>query len=108
MDSLTQTLLTAVGASGVLGIIFTVIITKKVNQEFEKIDRQEKARDDNMFLLMSRVDNTAEMTHLMAKKLHDAGVINGDLGELEKKYKQLNDRYNDNLRSLAVSVLNKR
>ena len=56
---------------------------------------------------MSRIDNTAEMTHMMARKLHDAGVINGDLQELDAKYKELNEKYDNHMRKLAIEVLNK-
>jgi len=45
------------------------------------------------------------MTHLMAKKLHDAGVINGDLKELDEKNKRLNEKYNDHMKKLAAEVL---
>lgn len=107
MDNIVTTILTAIGASGIVGVIVTLIITKKVNQEFEKADRREKMRDENMLLMMSRIDNTAEMTHMMARKLHDAGVINGDLQELDAKYKELNEKYDNHMRRLAIEVLNK-
>lgn len=70
-------------------------------------DAQQKKMTDMTFLMMERIDNLSEMTHLMAKKLHDAGIINGDLEDMDKKYKGLNDEYQKSLKSLALEVLNK-
>lgn len=105
MDNLIQVVLAAVGASGIIGTIVTMVITRRINEEFAKHDQQEKLRDENQLLMMDRVDNSAEMTHLMAKKLHDAGVINGDLKELDEKNKRLNEKYNDHMKKLAAEVL---
>lgn len=105
MDNLIQVVLAAVGASGIIGTIVTMVITRRINGEFAKHDQREKLRDENQLLMMDRVDNSAEMTHLMAKKLHDAGVINGDLKELDEKSKRLNEKYNDHMKKLAAEVL---
>jgi len=105
MDNLIQVILAAVGASGIIGTILTMVITRRINEEFAKHDQREKLRDENQLLMMDRVDNSAEMTHLMAKKLHDAGVINGDLKELDEKNKRLNEKYNDHMKKLAAEVL---
>jgi len=105
MDNLIQVVLAAVGASGIIGTIVTMVITRRINEEFAKHDQREKLRDENQLLMMDRVDNSAEMTHLMAKKLHDAGVINGDLKELDEKNKRLNEKYNDHMKKLAAEVL---
>ena len=105
MDNLIQVVLAAVGASGIIGTIVTMVITRRINEEFAKHDQREKLRDENQLLMMDRVDNSAEMTHLIAKKLHDAGVINGDLKELDEKNKRLNEKYNDHMKKLAAEVL---
>lgn len=105
MDNLIQVVLAAAGASGIIGTIVTMVITRRINEEFAKHDQREKLRDENQLLMMDRVDNSAEMTHLMAKKLHDAGVINGDLKELDEKNKRLNEKYNDHMKKLAAEVL---
>ena len=105
MDNLIQVILAAVGASGIIGTIVTLVITRRIDKEFAKHDQREKLRDENQLLMMDRVDNSAEMTHLMAKKLHDAGVINGDLKELDEKNKRLNEKYNDHMKKLAAEVL---
>lgn len=107
MNAVWQTILTVIGASGVVGTIITAMVKKQMDKQYAAMEKREKLRDDNLFLMMQRVDNCAEMTHMMAKKLHDAGVINGDLEELDSKNKELNDRYNDHLRSLALEVLSK-
>lgn len=107
MENLWQIIITAVGASGVVGAIITTMIKKQMDKQYAHQEKREKLRDENLFLMMERVDNSAEMTHLMAKKLHDAGIINGDLEELDERNKKLNEKYNDHLRSLALEVLNK-
>lgn len=105
MTELWQYIVTAVGASGIVGLIITSVVKRSLDKQYEAQDRREKLRDENMFLMMERVDNCAEMTHLMAQKLHDAGIINGGLKELDEKNKSLNEKYNTNLRSLALEVL---
>ena len=107
MSELAQMIAAAIGASGIVSVVITTIIKRQMEKQYAEQERREKLRDDNMFLMMERMDNCAEMTHLMAKKLHDAGVINGDLEELDEKNKELNGKYNDHLRSLALEVLNK-
>lgn len=106
MSSLLQTILAAVGASGIVGLITTLIVTRVVQKSFERQDRRETLRDENQFLMMKRLDNVADMTHLMANKLHEAGTINGDLEELDEKYKRLNEEYDENIKKLAFEVLN--
>lgn len=82
------------------------------------IQRQIKARDDNQaeqqkkntdiqFLMMERIDSLSDLTQMMAKKLHDAGVINGDLEHMNQKYAGLNSDYEKSIKALAVKVLNK-
>lgn len=107
MSNIAEIILATVSASGVIGIVMTLVITRKLNQGFAKIDRREKLRDENQLLMMDRVDNSAKMTHLIAQKLHDAGIINGDLKELDEENKKLNKKYNENIKELAFEVLNK-
>lgn len=105
MNEIWQYIITGIGASGVVSIILTSVIKRSLEKQYAEQDRREKLRDENMFLMMERVDNCAEMTHMMAQKLHDAGIINGGLKELDDKNKKLNDKYNENLRNLALEVL---
>lgn len=72
-----------------------------------EIDAQNKKAEEMQFLMMERIDNLSDTTHLMAKKLHDAGIINGDLEELDDKYKGLDAQYHESLKRLALEVLNK-
>ena len=71
-----------------------------------ELDAAHQQSIDMQFLMMERIDNLSDTTHLMAKKLHDAGIINGDLAELDDKYKGLDAKYHDNLRRMALDVLN--
>lgn len=107
MSPFLQNILTAIGASGLMTLIVTSVITRKLNQAYAKQDQREKLRNENQLLMMSVIDKQSDMVHLMAKKLHDAGVINGDLEDLDKKYKELYSQYDENIRSLALEVLNK-
>ena len=105
MSNLAQTILAAIGASGIVGIVLTLVVTRIVNKRFDQVDQREALRDENQLLMMDRVDNSAKMTHLMAVKMHDAGIINGDLKELDEENKKLNEKYNENIKKLAMEVL---
>ena len=78
----------------------------KRKQEREEADSKRKKEIEEaerlQYLQMQRMDKLSEMTHLMAKKLHDKGVINGDLQALDKKYKELDDEYEDEVHRLAL------
>lgn len=92
---------------------------RQIQQRDEKRDREYRARkaeqqkaqeqnDDIQFLMMLRLDKVSEMTHLMAQKLHDKGVINGDLEKLDQKYQKLDAEYEDEVKRLALIVKQKR
>lgn len=71
----------------------------------ERKREQERQQENNLrlqFLMMQRMDKISEMTHLMAKKLHDQGVINGDLEALDNKYRELDEEYEREVRRLAL------
>ena len=70
-------------------------------------EEQLKKNTDIQFLMMERIDSLSDMTQLMARKLHDAGIINGDLEDMHQKYKGLNHNYEQELKRLALDVLNK-
>lgn len=107
MDNLTEIILAVLGSTSIVSVIVTTYIKNQMDKQQKAQEKRERLRDENQFLMMERVDNCAEMTHLTAQKLHDAGIINGDLEELDKKNKKLNERYNENLKNLAMEVLNK-
>lgn len=71
-----------------------------------KRDKQRETEQENQqklqFLMMRKLDKTSEMTHLMAQKLHDKGIINGDLETLDKKYTELDAEYEEEVRRLAL------
>lgn len=66
------------------------------------LDEQTKRNNDVQYLLMQRVDKVSEMTHLMAVKLHEKRIINGDLEALDKKYKELDEEYDEEVKRLAL------
>ena len=70
-------------------------------------EEQIKKNTDIQFLMMERIDSLSDMTQLMARKLHDAGIINGDLEDMNQKYQGLNNNYERELKRLALDVLNK-
>ncbi len=111
MTQLWQAILTILGSilgtSGIMYFVMTKIVARKMDKRYAEEDERDKLSDENMFLMMERVDNCAEMTHMMAQKLHDAGIINGCLKELDEKNKELNEKYNKNLRELARKVLSR-
>ena len=53
-----------------------------------EIEEADKRNIDIQYLLMRRIDKLSEMTHLMAVKLHDKHIINGDLQTLDQKYEE--------------------
>ena len=107
MSNLLEIIIATIGSSGLIGIIISTIIKKQIDKKYAEQEKREHFRDENMLLMMKRMDNSAEMTHLTAKKLHDAGIINGDLEELDEKFKELNEKYDDHMKRLALEVLNK-
>ena len=74
----------------------------------EEQRRQQKQNTDIQFLMMQRLDKLSEMVHLMAQKLHDQGVINGDLEKLDAKYRELDAAYEDEVMRLALLANSKR
>ena len=107
MAELWQMLTAAVVSSGVVGAIVAAVVNNQVSKQYAARKAVEDLRDANELLMMDRIDNAAEMTHLMARKLHDAGIINGDLAELDKKNAELNQSYEKNMKELARKVLYK-
>ena len=57
--------------------------------------------------MMTKLDKLGDMTVLMANKLHEAGVINGDLEDLKQDYKKADDKYEDQLRKIAAEIKRK-
>ena len=72
------------------------------------MDAQSKQTTDIQYLMMQRLDKNSEITHLMAQKLHDQKIINGDLEELDRKYKELDAEYEAEVKRLALMYSKKR
>ena len=67
-----------------------------------EIDEQTKRNINIQYLLMQRIDKLSELTHLMAVRLHEKKIINGDLEALDKKYKELDAEYEEEVKRLAL------
>jgi len=72
-----------------------------------ELDAQQKKNTEIQFLMMERIDSLSDLTQMMAKKLHDAGIINGDLEHMNQKYEGLNSDYEKSIKNLALKVLNR-
>lgn len=107
MDNLVQIIIAVLGSSSIVGVIITTAVKNQMDKQYDQQNRREELRDENNLLMMSRMDGVSELTHLMSKKLHDAGIINGDLKELDEKYKELESKYDKNIKQIALEVLNK-
>jgi hypothetical protein len=86
---------------------FETRLQSQDNERRKIYEAQQKKNTDIQFLMMERIDSLSDMTQMMARKLHDAGIINGDLEEMHRKYEGLNTEYERNIKTLALKVLNK-
>lgn len=92
----------------VLVVPLCIYYLQKQDQKRKKeMDEAQQKNTDIQFLMMERIDSLSDLTQMMAKKLHDAGIINGDLEEIHRKYDGLNKEYERNIKTLALKVLNK-
>lgn len=94
-------------ASGVITTIMTLIITRLVNRQFDQVKEWKEKKSENELLMMIKMDKLGDLTVLMAKRLHDVGIINGDLEEVKNDYKAADDAYDKNIKKLAAEVLRK-
>lgn len=101
MSSLWQMILT----SGLFSLLMTLVVTWVVNSGFKKIERWQKMKTDETFLMMNKMDKMGDLTVLMANKLHEAGIINGDLEEVKKEYKAADSEYERHIKQLAAEIL---
>lgn len=101
MSSIWQMILT----SGVFSLVMTLVVTWVVNTGFKKIEHWQGVKTDETFLMMEKMDKMGALTVLMANKLHEAGIINGDLEELKKDYKAADEKYDKHIKQLAAEVL---
>lgn len=101
MSALWQSIL----ASGVFTLVMTLIVTWVVNTGFRKIEHWQKMKTDETFLMMDKMDKMGDLTVLMANKLHEAGIINGDLEEVKKDYKAADAEYERHIKQLAAEIL---
>lgn len=101
MSNIWQMILT----SGVFSLVMTLVVTWVVNTGFKKIENWQHMKTRETFLIMEKMDKMGALTVLMANKLHEAGIINGDLEELKKDYKAADEKYDKHIKQLAAEVL---
>ena len=78
-------------------------IAKRDDKREREYSARKKEQDDIQYLMMQRLDKLSEITHLMAQKLHDQNIINGDLEKLDNKYKELDAEYEEKVKRLALA-----
>lgn len=92
-------------ASGIVGTVLTLIVTRAVNNQLDQIKQMQKTKTESDFLLWTKIDKMGDLSLLMAKKMHEAGIINGDLEQVKQQYKEADANYEDHIRHLAAEVL---
>ena len=92
-------------ASGIFGTIITLIITRVVNGQLDQIKEMQKTKSQNDFLLWTKIDKQGDLVLLMANKMHEAGIINGDLENVKQEYKAADAEYEKHVHKLAAEVL---
>ena len=78
-----------------------------MNSQLDQLKEFQKTKTESDFLLWTKIDKMGDLIELMAAKLHEAGVINGDLEEVKKEYRTADKNYDDHVRHLAAEVLRK-
>lgn len=96
-----------ISAAGILTTVITLIVTRAVNSQLDAIKKLHQTKTENDFLLWTKIDKQGELTCLMAEKMHDAGIINGDLDKLKEQYKKADEDYEKHLKRLAAEVMRK-
>ena len=97
-----QTVWQYITASGVLMVAMTAVVTKVVNRRFDEMERREKDRARLEKIMICRTDKMSGMVELMADKLHEQGIINGDLEQLRQAYAVTDREYEEYLRELLA------
>ncbi len=92
-------------ASGILGTVITLIVKNIVNNQLEAVKKFQQTKTDNDFLLWTKIDKLGELTCLMAEKMHEAGIINGDLEQVKQNYQKADEDYEKHIRRLAAEIM---
>ena len=82
-------------------------MTRAVNSQLDAIKKLQQTKTDNDFLLWTKIDKQGDLVLLMANKMHEAGIINGDLENVKQEYKAADAEYEKHVRKLAAEVLRK-
>ena len=78
-----------------------------MTDQLDQLKSMQKTKTESDFLLWTKIDKLGDLTLLMAKRLHEAGIINGDLEAVKQQYKEADANYEDHIRHLAAEVLRK-
>lgn len=92
-----------VGVAVVTGL-FGVIIARINRIDCDmKSSRNDRVKEN--FLMMEKLGKTCDLSQLTAQKLHEAGIVNGDLEAINCACKKADEDYEKHIHQLAVEVL---
>lgn len=100
--NLDNTIIQIIASSGVVGIIVSLTVNRVVTKMFENFENQKKQQQKLEKILVTRLDKLSVFVELMAQKLHDAGVINGDLEKVRSDYAEIDEMYDEFIRDIMV------
>jgi hypothetical protein len=88
--------------SGIIGTIISVTTSKLINRRFDELDAKKKSQAKYEGLLLKKIDKLSDLVELMARKLHDAGVINGDLERIRTLYHTADEEFDQYMNEVVV------
>ncbi len=97
-----KTVIQIIASSGVVGLIVTLSVNRIVTRMFDNFENQKKQQQKLEKILVTKLDKLSVIVELMARKLHDAGVINGDLEKVQKDYAEIDEMYDEFIRDIIV------
>lgn len=90
---------------GLVIAIVSLVVTRAVNRRFDMMEQRRENQIRLEKFLLTKTDELAELVELMALKLHEKGVINGDLEETRQRYLSSDREYEDWLREMLSRQL---
>lgn len=89
-------------SSGVLGLVGSLVVSRLVSGKMDRLKRDRDLEKEERYLMMCMLRKSVDMTQLMAQKLHDAGIINGDLEALNRASEDAEKKYEDLLLQRSI------
>lgn len=89
-------------SSGVLGLVGSLVVSRLVSGKMDRLKRDRDSEKEERYLMMCMLRKSVDMTQLMAQKLHDAGIINGDLEALNRASEDAEKKYEDLLLQRSI------